>query len=499
MATALVIEVYALHCFFVGTILFTFINAMHRTEFDQPISRSNTRVWYLFALLLGLSFTNHLSTILLAPSLLFFFFVEHNNFTNASKRVALLVPLFLAGLLPYLYLPIRSSFDPILDWGNPSSFDSFYRHISGQHYRTWMFSSMEVSIKNFGHYFLNLPSSFGYVSLLLSPVGLIYLLKYNWKLGVLNILLFGGCLLYSINYDIMDIEAYFLLADIAVGIWITFGLLLISRVLTKHRLKIVLTLSIICLSTAGITSFKKVSQNGNYLVEDYVMNMFDSLEKNAIIITYQWDFLTAPFYYYQLVKGMRPDIVFIDKELLQRPWYYNQLNLRYPEIMAKIKPQTDIFMIELDKFVRGLDNRTPEVRRKYHSVIQAIVETNINTRPVYFTSEMFTGRDKNVASPYRIVPEGLAFRLYKKEPAELRPAFSDLRFRNFNRSGYYYDTIKEHQSVMLRNRANFLFVRHNRIDEALQIVDRALIISPDNRGIQECKERIMKAKISIDG
>ena len=67
-STALAIEVYPLHLLMLSLVLWLFTTAM----FDQELQgRAWQRRWLLFAFVLGLSFTNHMTTVLLAPALLY--------------------------------------------------------------------------------------------------------------------------------------------------------------------------------------------------------------------------------------------------------------------------------------------------------------------------------------------------------------------------------------------------------------------------------------------
>ena len=69
---ALSFEVYALHLLFVSTLIPFFLRAL-RGGAGNSGWKAN-RSWYLFAFTLGLSFTNHMTTILLAPAFLYLYF-----------------------------------------------------------------------------------------------------------------------------------------------------------------------------------------------------------------------------------------------------------------------------------------------------------------------------------------------------------------------------------------------------------------------------------------
>ncbi|TAK65447.1 MAG: DUF2723 domain-containing protein, partial [Bacteroidetes bacterium] len=107
---ALSIEVYSLHIVFIAVLLFTFTKGVKsdRDVLERKNGRGDSRYWYLFAYVLGLSFTNHLSTIFLAPAFLIAYFVG-SGFTKAAwKRIAIMALPFTLGFSVYLYLPVRA-------------------------------------------------------------------------------------------------------------------------------------------------------------------------------------------------------------------------------------------------------------------------------------------------------------------------------------------------------------------------------------------------------
>jgi tetratricopeptide (TPR) repeat protein len=62
------------------------------------------------------------------------------------RTIAAVLIAGLLGLLPYAYLPIASSFDPPLDWGNPETFDSFLAVLERRDFwaRAWIESAADL-------------------------------------------------------------------------------------------------------------------------------------------------------------------------------------------------------------------------------------------------------------------------------------------------------------------------------------------------------------------
>ena len=73
------------------------------------------------AFLCGLGATNHTFMALMAAAIGLFAVVTAPALARRPRLVLAGAGCFVAGLLPYLYLPIRSRMDPRLDWGNPET------------------------------------------------------------------------------------------------------------------------------------------------------------------------------------------------------------------------------------------------------------------------------------------------------------------------------------------------------------------------------------------
>src|SRR4030042_1405501 len=110
-------EVYPLHTFFVALLIRILIS------WDE---KRDIRYLALFAFITGLSFLNHLQTIMLAPSVLFFLIVsDRKDFLNLKTSIILSI-LFLVALTVYTYLPIRTNAGAAIHWGDPYTLKIFF-------------------------------------------------------------------------------------------------------------------------------------------------------------------------------------------------------------------------------------------------------------------------------------------------------------------------------------------------------------------------------------
>lgn len=82
------------------------------------------------AFIFGLSLGTYGAIILYLPPFLAFCFLADRRWYREPKVLLLGVFFFLVGFSVYLYLPIRSSTNPFLDWGEPRTLSRFLNHLT---------------------------------------------------------------------------------------------------------------------------------------------------------------------------------------------------------------------------------------------------------------------------------------------------------------------------------------------------------------------------------
>ena len=487
---ALSIEVYSLHLFLVASVLFLFTKAVasHLRWSDSRVTGlREDAYWYGFAFVLGLAFTNHMTTILLAPGFLYLYFTACRFTPESRRRLLRLVPVFLAGFSLYLYLPFRASQQPVMNWGNPLDLERFLWHFTGKQYRVWIFSSTESAARQLRYFFDSVLPEFAYFPLAFAAIGIWNLFAQRKQMAIFTTLLFLGCLLYSINYDIHDIDSYFLLAYITIAIWAAAGAAsLVGAVKNSQTAKRVAAVLLASCMIPIVVNFSKVDESTLTIVEHYTKDMFKSVEPNAIVLTYQWDYFVSASYYFQVIENVRPDVVVIDKELLRRSWYFLQLQKRYPWLIERSRRELDAYLAELRKFEHDLPYDHAAIEFRYNSLIHSFIQKNYSSRPVYATPEL----EGQYTSGYSRVPSGLAFRL-----------FADTLYHEIVHPGYafevptkknkYVDGIVSLYGHSFFNRALYLNM-FGKNAAALACVDSALRVAPDIREAQFLREKILR-------
>ncbi len=470
---------YSLHILLISASIYFFLKA-YFIGIENKLNdlRKIEKNWLIFAFMLGLSFTNHMTSILLLPGFAYLYFSKYGFSQNAFQRILRMLIPFITALTIYIYLPISASRNPEINWGNPVNWENFKRHIMGWQYQSWIFSSTESASKQFKYFVEIFPTEFAYFGLILIFLGLIELSKTNRKILTFYLILFFTCLLYSINYDINDIDSYFLLAFISAGLIATTGYLFIVKKFFQRNIG---TYALLILPVLFIAiNFEKVNQNDNTQYHEYSISVLNSADNNSIVISYLWDFLISPSYYLQFVEGKRKDIAIIDKELVRRSWYFNQIKRNNILIYERSKDLIDRFLPELAKFERN-ENYNPQILEKYYrEIIQSFIIRNINDHSIYLTPEMVSTELKSgwlvLPDTLRVIPDLFLFKIVKDtfyHPLKMKDY--SISFRE--EKSYYTETLKSLIATAHISRAMYELQYGNKA-EAKKLVDKVLKINP---------------------
>ena len=288
-SVSLVTEVYALHGLFISLLIFLSLKAFAAGSKQEHVAPSSLFLWFaLLSFVLGLSFCNHMSTVLFIPSLIYLFIAERIWQTIGVKRLLLVLVFFLCGISFYLYLPVRASYNPALNWGNPQTWETFLWHVSGKQYRVWMFSSPSVALQQLEYLLVLLMKSFGIVPLLLVPFGLWHLFHRNRRTLWFTLILLVTDILYTINYDIQDVDPYFLPVFFVFALWMGSAVLFFSdKALYKRKSFYYLVMCGLCslFLFPLLLNFREVDQSKNRLVEQYSRTILQEVKQNALILS----------------------------------------------------------------------------------------------------------------------------------------------------------------------------------------------------------------------
>ncbi|MGH3087577.1 MAG: glycosyltransferase family 117 protein [Rubrobacteraceae bacterium] len=230
---AVIAEVYTFNIFFIALDILVLLIWREKRE---------DRYLLLFAFLMGLSMTGHMTSGLLIPAAAIFISLLDWRKLLEWKLLLKGAGLYVLGLLPYLYLPVRSAMGPPLNESEPHTLSNFLDLVTGSNFESRMFAfGMDEMPERLGMYADYLANQFNPLLLLLAVLGAFHL-AYKKEVAVLAMLMFlhVGWLVYALGYNIRDVYVYFIPTYLIICFFIAVGfgnlMDLAERSLARFRL-----------------------------------------------------------------------------------------------------------------------------------------------------------------------------------------------------------------------------------------------------------------------
>jgi len=453
---AVIAEVYTLHVLLFCLILYFTLLWRH--------SKRNRDI-YIVSFLVGLGLTNHHLTVLLGPVLLITVLATKPKLFLSPKTV-LLCLLFLAiGLLPYLYLPIAANQHPYLNWGDPSSWQSFSSHVLRQQYGDDSMHTSHSLHRSLGH--LGVLWQWNTIQYTIAAVPIIIAGAFSlarqqrdmfyFTLGLFVIHTIGLAEILNFSFqrqEIFCVRVFMLPAYVITAMWLAIGAEGISQAIssrihaTNLRSLPCYLLTPILVIAVVFSNYPDNNMSHYYYAYDHARNILDSLEDNAMIIP-SGDHNTFPLIYCHYVEGIRPDITIADK------YGYIEYNLYKDMPNAPIRIRTELQRKEIEAYLIK------------HS-----------GRPVYYTVQP----QFDLIPEYRAASFGMLFQIYHKDSKLSYQKLPSYHYRNIAET----PTVIDHAASVILSDYHFHLaanaLRKNEIKTALLHIDRAAQLS---KGLKE--------------
>ena len=323
---AVIAEVYTLNALFVVAIVLVLL-----------LWRDARRDRYLLvtAFLIGLSLTTHATSGLLLPTAaLFVLVVDHRKLLD-WRLVLRGAGLFVLGLTPYLYLPVRVLTGPPVYEADPSSFAEFWELVAGREFG--------IHFGTFGpdEFLSRLVSLWGYLLeefhpglILVAAVGVVTMLLRDRAGALLIGVPFLGWLVYAIGYDIFDYFIYFIPSYLMLALFVAVGaatvfegaerLMARTPTLLRTVAPVLVSIVLLYLAVADVEEDYSVENRSQDLTGRRIVEAI--VEKTAPAATVLHH--RSPLPYMILVEERRTDLTLVS------PWYPAQNPMRVWSVLS---------------------------------------------------------------------------------------------------------------------------------------------------------------------
>ncbi|NXG16279.1 TM260 protein, partial [Grallaria varia] len=343
-------EVFSLNNLFVGLLM-----ALIAHFEEASTAKERSKISKLGAFCCGLSLCNQHTIVLYIACIVPWVLTRLYRKRELSPGHLLKLGLcFLAGLLPYLYLPASSYLNQARwTWGDQTTLQGFLTHFLREEYGTFNLAKSETGSSMREMLVFQLAQmkselSLPVLALALVACGSAALLTKQQKSPV--IWLFTGMLcLYSLffawraNLDVTKplflgvVERFWLQSSAVVAVLAGLGLATLismgntvlegSRVLPWLEWLCALAL----IASQVWTNYSACDQSNNYVVDKFARNLLSSMPVGAVILL-RGDLPGNALRYLHYCEGMRPDITLVDQEMMTYEWYLPKLAKHLPGV-----------------------------------------------------------------------------------------------------------------------------------------------------------------------
>jgi hypothetical protein len=383
---AIIAEVYALNAFLVAAILL--LATWFRSTGDR-------RALWLLGLALGLSLTNHLSTILFLPGTLLIVV------PRLRSRPAALLGMggfLVLGLSVYLYLPIRSMQHPPINWGAPHSWSGFWWTVSASIYRDYAFGLPLAHLPGrIASWVSLLGQQFTWLGLALGLAGVWDLWESDREYLGFTLTSFTATVVYSLAYDTTDSYVYLIPSYLVFCLWMARGASYLLREFLpwettrrddpsiRSRLQRLASLAVLLVPIILLgANFRALDLSQDREAHDYGTQVLATSPSDALIIA-DTDAHIFSLWYARYVEASEPEAVVVAKGLFHFGWYRDTLTWHHPQIVV------------------------PSGDGEPYALLFALIDGNLPHRPVYLTDI-----DETIMGRYDHSPAGDLYRLGMK-------------------------------------------------------------------------------------
>jgi hypothetical protein len=436
---------------------------------------------YVCTFLAGLSMGLHQTVVLLLPAWFLLIVLADWRMLFRVKELVLATAFAMVGFSVHLYLPLRATQNPLLNWGDSKTSAQFLWHFLRKGYPEDLhvrdFSLLCAQLKAF-----NVPREFTWLGAVLVVFALFCLWRRQRDVVIAYLAGVAAFLLVIVGYFNATRDFIFLTEEfftplyllsavlVGVGLYHVLGYAVSNaRLPERYDLKVYILVLVLMLSlpvSLCAVNYYENDQHNNYIAFDYATNSLRSLPQNAVMFTWG-DSGAFPLWYLQGIERMREDLDLPHTPHIVFEWYLDSM----PRIFKDSN---------LRKF--DIQYSAPEVS------LRIAVNDLIDQRPVFVD---FSTRYSVSFSDYIPVQKGIVYRLMRVSEPRNMPDISV--WQNYNNRGIlekisFLDLDTGKAILIYANSymeaGEFLF-DVGRFDDGMQMLRKAVKISPEMKATEQ--------------
>lgn len=433
---------------------------------------------YLGAFLCGLTFGAHQTIVLLLPAYAFLILSMDWRLIRRIKEIVLALAFAAMGLSIHIYLPVRATRNPLLNWGDPQTYSQLMWHLLRKGYpvekpdRGW--ALLWSQLNGF-----NIPHEFTYVGLFVLAVGIIAFFKKRrdevlaYFIGLFFFFLAIVGYLNTPEDLIFLTEEFFtplyLLSAVFIGLGLFYALRKAARdIPVKHLssfpIKLLAGFVLLVLPvTVCALHYVENDQHENYVAYDYAANSLRSIPQGAVLYTWG-DSGAFPLWYLQGVEKMREDLDILHTPHLVFKWYLDA----FPEL-----------------FRNSILRKIPDDLQSAENALKLSISELIVRRPLFVD---FSTRYSVPLDPYGIIQRGISYQLVKGSPSLYPPDLSVWKSYTLRGMGsaMFFRDLDTSKAILIYSNSHMesaeTLLRLGRGEEGLAELKIAEAISPELHG-----------------
>lgn len=291
--------------------------------------------------LFGLSLTNHwMSMIPCVGGFAYLAWCRWRERGMTPKELIQGASFLVIGLSLYLYLPLRSALDPLVNWAHPVDLQNFLHHVSRYVDKNKDFTGDPVLWAEQGFFYLK--SAFVEFDgvLVLALLGVFSAWKEHQRAALGFLLAWAGLLAAVCVFSKFSSERIYLMQNYSIASFVLIPLfsalgfrylaeLWKSRFVFFRRAPLLAAWVLIL----GLTLLRGLSSGQAFYTYtyDYVLNAWRSVPQGGFFFC-KGDVLDFPSWYLQMIAGKRPDIPVMGGGSLPMDWYRIYLARTQPKL-----------------------------------------------------------------------------------------------------------------------------------------------------------------------